>query len=92
MNDSELSASTAQLARLENAVGDYWNCAYQEGHLNRSDGDRANAILHEIRCAVAALVAAEREASRSTARFIAQQTGDVQNEQPAIQRCRQYGG
>ena len=45
------------LARFEEAVGDYWDCAYQEGHLNRPDGDNANAILHEIRSAVHALVA-----------------------------------
>ena len=54
--------STALLERFEEAVGSYWDCAYQEGHLNRPDGDKANEILHEIRCAVAALVAAEREA------------------------------
>lgn len=62
MSDSELSASTAQLGRLEEAVGSYWDCAYQEGHLNRPDGDKANAILHEIRCAARELVATEREA------------------------------
>lgn len=56
--------STAHLERLEEAVGSYWDCAYQEGHLNRPDGDKANAILHEIRCAVQALVAAERERQR----------------------------
>lgn len=54
--------STAQLDRFEEAVGSYWDCAYQEGHLNRPDGDKANAILHEIRCAVQAMVEAEREA------------------------------
>ena len=48
--------------RIEEAVGRYWDCAYQEGHLNRPDGDKANQILHEIRCAVQELVAAEREA------------------------------
>lgn len=67
MSDSELSASTALLGRLEEAIGSYWDCAYQEGHLNRPDGDKANAILHEIRCAVAALVAAEREAVAKSA-------------------------
>lgn len=54
--------STALLERFEDAVGSYWDCAYQEGHLNRPDGDKANAILHDIRCAVDALVLAEREA------------------------------
>ena len=61
-NPPAVVLSTAQLERFEEAVGSYWDCAYQEGHLNRPDGDKANAILHEIRCAVAALVAAEREA------------------------------
>ena len=45
------------LARFEEAVGDYWDCAYREGRLNRADGNKANAILHEIRSAVHALVA-----------------------------------
>jgi hypothetical protein len=45
---------------LEEAVGAYWDCAYQEGHLGRQDGDKANAILHEIRRAATALVAEER--------------------------------
>ena len=72
MSDSELSASTALLGRLEEAVGSYWDCAYQEGHLNRPDGDKANAILHEIRCAVAVLVAAEREACANVAELYAE--------------------
>lgn len=47
---------------LEEAIGAYWDCAYQEGHLRRPDGDKANAILSEIRAAVKSLVVAEREA------------------------------
>jgi hypothetical protein len=44
------------LDRFEEALGTYWNCAYQEGRLHISDGDQANAILHEIRGAVDAIV------------------------------------
>lgn len=51
--------STAMLVRFEEAVSNYWECAYQEGRSNRSRGDEANAILHEIRCAVKAFVSAE---------------------------------
>lgn len=41
--------STTLVERFEDALGSYWDCAYQEGHLNRPDGDKANNILHEIR-------------------------------------------
>jgi hypothetical protein len=34
---------------VEELFGEYWDCAYQEGHLNRPDGDKANEILHRLR-------------------------------------------
>jgi hypothetical protein len=34
---------------IENLFGEYWDCAYQEGRLGRSDGDKANDILHRLR-------------------------------------------
>ena len=34
---------------FEAALDAYWDCAYQEGHLGRSDGDKSAAILREIR-------------------------------------------
>ena len=35
--------------RIEEALAAYWYCAYQEGHLGRPDGNKADAILSEIR-------------------------------------------
>lgn len=37
---------------LEELLGAYWDCAYQEGHLQRADGNKANKILHDIREAI----------------------------------------
>jgi len=37
---------------LEELLGAYWDCAYQEGHLHRIDGNKANKILHDIREAI----------------------------------------
>jgi hypothetical protein len=34
---------------VEDLLGAYWDCAYQEGHLQRPDGDKANDILHRLR-------------------------------------------
>lgn len=34
---------------IEELFGEYWDCAYQEGHMNRPDGDKANEILHRLR-------------------------------------------
>lgn len=56
------SRSTAKLERLEEALGAYWDCGYQEGHLRRPFGDQANEILHEIRESVKELIEQEREA------------------------------
>lgn len=56
------SRSTAKLESLEEAIGAYWDCAYQEGHTGRPDGNKANAILHEIRESVSDLIEQEREA------------------------------
>lgn len=50
------------MCELEEAVSAYWDCAYQEGHLRRSDGTKAQEILSNIRATVRSLIAAEREA------------------------------
>lgn len=40
--------------QIEELLGAYWDCAYQEGHLRRSDGDKANQILHDLKRAIEA--------------------------------------
>jgi hypothetical protein len=39
---------------LESLLGDYWELAYEEGRLRISNGDKANEVLHKIRCAIEA--------------------------------------
>jgi hypothetical protein len=39
---------------LETLLGDYWELAYEEGRLRISNGDKANEVLHKIRCAIEA--------------------------------------
>lgn len=56
---------------LEEAVSAYWDCAYEEGRLRRPDGNKANAILAEIRAAAKALLGAEREACHTACRELA---------------------
>ena len=34
--------------QLQELLGEYWDCAYNEGHLRRPDGNTANRILHRI--------------------------------------------
>lgn len=34
---------------VEDLFGEYWDCAYNEGHLQRSDADKANEILYHLR-------------------------------------------
>jgi hypothetical protein len=59
-----LLESEDEMDELEEEIGVYWDCAYREGHLQRPDGDNANAILHRIREAAKTLVLAEREACK----------------------------
>jgi hypothetical protein len=42
-------SDTDSIREFESLLGEYWDCAYQEGHLNRPDGSKANEILHRLR-------------------------------------------
>lgn len=35
--------------QVEDLFAEYWDIAYNEGHLQRPDGDKANVVLHKLR-------------------------------------------
>lgn len=86
-NPPPVVLSTALLERFDEAIGSYWDCAYQEGHLNRPDGDKANAILYEIHCAVAAFQRNERELCKQAIRDTRDKSGVNEDGQSWLQRA-----